>query len=185
MEIGLYESPHRRALYHWCLTERPTVGQGTPYGCHEVDLENCASVYNKRPHAPRSIESATTELERFLDPSVGLEIGCPEMTAILRLQNGLRIQDWKPDLIVKAFRDLDIAFFDSTLQCHTSFNWRCAEWWNELRRSPTAYRGPLGMTQILGRGKAAIELNAWGILLDSEDANLEMWRVTLHEMVVS
>lgn len=183
MEIELYETPHRRALYNWCLTERPMVGQGTPYGCHEVNLENCASVYNKRPHAPRSIESATTELERFLNPSVAID--GPELMAILHLRDGIRIQDWKPDLIVKAFRDLHIAFFDSTLQCHTSFNWRCAEWWNESQRSHTAYRGPLGMTQILGRGKAAIELNAWGILLNCEDAKLEMWRVTLHEMAVS
>lgn len=184
MELGLHETPHRRALYNWCLTERPMESQGTPYPCFQAALDSCALGYNKPPHPLRSAETATILLERFLDPSVDLD--STVQRAIFRLRAGLRIQDWKPDLIVKAFYDLDIAFFDSALNCHTTFNWRCAPWWIESQRSPDAHRGPLGMTRTRGRRKAAIHLNAWGIFLDSpDDVKLTMWKVTLHEMVVS
>lgn len=46
--------------------------------------------------------------------------------AIFRLQGGLGIKDWKPDLIIKAFMDLDAVFFAGKLRCHTTISWRYA-----------------------------------------------------------
>lgn len=181
METGLYETSHRRALYNWCSTERISASRGTPYPCSQEALDNCAFGSNKCPYSTRSPDFATIELERFLDPNA--LTSSTVQGAIFRLQAGLGIHDWKPDLIIKAFNDLDTVFFDGTLSGHTTLNWRCAPWWIEWENSPNGHRGPLAIARFRGHGKAAIELNAWGILLNHPDAKLGMWKVTLHEMV--
>lgn len=155
----------------------------TSYPCDPYDLAQCASISNDFPHSARTPDSATTDLERFLDPYTW--INSTVQAAIDRLVAGLYIPDWTPDLVIKAFYDLDTVFFDGKLRGMTTILWRRKEWWIEQSGSRDGYRRQLAKTNYLGHQKAAIELNAWGILLDTPDAKMSMWSVVLHEMVVS
>ncbi|KAL8658439.1 MAG: hypothetical protein Q9226_001007 [Calogaya cf. arnoldii] len=44
-----------------------------------------------------------------------------------RLANGMRLQEWGPDLVIKAFDDLDIVFFRGVLDTRTQIEWRTDE----------------------------------------------------------
>lgn len=177
-----YETYHRRDLYKSCSSDLSTL-RGTPYPCSPYDLLSSISISNLSPYSAKSPDEATVELERFLDPSARIDFTVQE--AIDRLQAGLSIHDWKPDLVIKAFCDLDIVFFDGKLRGKTTIHWRRKSWWIHEARSLNGHRRELARTDYLGNGKAAIHLNAWGILLDSPNAKTTMWSVVLHEMVVS
>lgn len=102
---------------------------------------------------------------------------------IERLQEGLQIRNWKPDIVIKAFYDLDIVFFHGKLHSLTTMHWNSVRWWNEDYRSSGGYLESYGETMYLGNRKAAIHLNPWWILLNSRDAKRMMWSVVLHEMI--
>lgn len=180
---GRYETSHRRDLYNSCSSERVWASRGTPYPCSQYDLDECASDYNHPPHSARSSERATIDLERFLNTYV--EVTSAVQAAIDRLRAGLQIHDWKPDIVIKAFHDLDIVFFHGKLHGLVTISWHCALWWIDQERSRDGYRHQMAVTDYSGNLKAAIHLNAWGILLDAPDAKVAMWSVVLHEMVVS
>lgn len=187
-EKGSYETAHRRALYKMCTTEQVSSLRGTPYPCNTYDLEEIAALPGYLIHLhyhplKRSTESATEELARFLAPTARITSNMQE--AIDRLQSGLRIQDWKPDIVLKAFYDLDTVFFDGWLRGFATINWHSAQSWVDLERSRDAYRFELAFTEYLGDQRVAIRLNPWAILLDTPDAKVVMWSVVLHEMVVS
>ena len=82
---------------------------------------------------------------------------------------------WGPDLIIKAFCDLDTVFFNGRLRGHVSIAWRPA---SEMVQ--TLYGG----TNYLSQGKCHIGLNAEGIILEqsSSKAFKQMWSTMLHEM---
>lgn len=176
---------HRRALYDWCSSEYPSAVRGTPYPCDQFELDECAHVPKGSPHSVRSPKDATLDLERFLDPSASM--GSTVHAAIARLRTGLKIDNWNPDIVLKAFYDLDIVFFNSKLRGQTTVTWRCVPWWNERCGHRDDYRAVQGQAEYLGQGKAAIYLNAWAVFLDPSipDPKLLMWQVLLHEMVVS
>lgn len=89
--------------------------------------------------------------------------------AILRLRAGLEIQDWKPDLVIKAFHDLDTVFFNGKLRGHVTIQWQTASWWTEYHHVHGQHRRAYGLTQYLGHQRAAIQLNAFEILLNTPD----------------
>lgn len=64
------------------------------------------------------------KIEGFFHPS--RRISPTVQMAIFRLRAGLGIKDWKSDLIIKAFMDLDAVFFAGKLRCHTTISWRYA-----------------------------------------------------------
>lgn len=177
---GRYETPHRRALYDSCFNEPISVSRGTPYDCLQSHIDDCEFLPDKRPHGKRSPDRATNELVFFLDPDAS--ISSKVWDSIERLQEGLT-RDWKPDLIIKAFYDLDVVFFDGKLHGLTTLNWRSFQWWNEAFSSLDGYRRIEGRTKYLGNGKVAIDLNAWTILLDNPNAKKSIWNVVLHEMI--
>ncbi|MCJ1262297.1 hypothetical protein MMC22_002167 [Lobaria immixta] len=78
-------------------------------GYPTIALDECAYISNGSPHSLKFPEQAATELEWFLDPIIPID--SMVRAAILRLRAGLEIQDWKPDLVIKAFHDLDTVFF--------------------------------------------------------------------------
>ena len=82
---------------------------------------------------------------------------------------------WGPDLIIKAFCDLDTVFFNGRLRGHVSIAWR-----PDSEMTQSRYGG----TCSLSEGKCQIGLNAEGILLDqgSSKAFKQMWSTMLHEM---
>ncbi|MCJ1267876.1 hypothetical protein MMC22_007762 [Lobaria immixta] len=173
---------HRLALYNWCFTERISATRGTPYPCNQHDLDRCDFGSDRPPHSLQTQDHATTYLEHFLDPNA--PISSTVQAAMVRLQAALRIHDWKPDLIIKAFNDLDIVFFDGKLRGRTTIHWRRGSWWAELERSRGRPHKSFAVTRSLHHRRAAIELNAWGMFMNTADAKVAMWKITLHEMVL-
>lgn len=180
---GHHETYHGRALYRLCSSEPASVFQGTPYPCTQSDLDDLAILPNNAPHRFRWSERATLELERILAPNASISIEVQD--AVARLREALNIDDWTPDIVIKAFHDLDLVFFDGKLRGVTTIDWQSARWWNEEIKSIYGYRFCFGQAVYLGNRKTAIHLNAWGILLDTTDAKVAMWAVVLHEMTVS
>ena len=179
---GDYESPHRRYLYNWLSHNRVlSASLGTPYPCSQYNLNECAYNSNDCPHSLQFPEQAATELEWFLDPNSLID--STVRAAILRLRAGLEIQDWKPDLVIKAFHDLDTVFFNGKLRGHVTIQWQTASWWTEYNHGQ--YCRAYGLTRYLGHQRAAIQLNAFAILLNTPDPKVWMWKAVLHEMVVS
>lgn len=179
---GDYETPYRKALYTYSCQSVSLLG-GTPYSCNQHALRQCAFHLYTFPHSRTSRENATIHLERFLDPNTA--ITCKVQQAIDRLEVGLQVQDWKPDIVIKAFTDLDTVFFDGKLHDMTTISWHSARWWNTRENSRYGHRRDKGVTDYLGNQRAAIHLNGWTIFLDSSDAKVAMWSTVLHEMVVS
>ncbi|MCJ1268948.1 hypothetical protein MMC22_008836 [Lobaria immixta] len=134
MEAGMFETPHRRALYVSCSTEHISASQGTQYPCSQNDLDESIFGFYNPLEARRYPEEALVDLESFFRPNSRIS---PEVeAAISHLQATLKIQGWKPDLIIKAFKNLDIVFFAGKLRGHTTFSWRCAPWWDEEEGIP-------------------------------------------------
>ncbi|MCJ1270485.1 hypothetical protein MMC22_010382 [Lobaria immixta] len=177
------QTSHRLALYNWCFTERISASRGTPYPCDQHDLDECDFGSDRPPHSLQSQDHATTHLEHFLDPNA--RIGSTVQAAMVRLQAALRIHDGKPDLIIKAFNDLDIVFFDGQLRGRTTIHWRRGSWWAEWERSGGQSHKMYGVTRAVHHRRAAIKLNAWEMFMNTADPKVTMWKVTLHEMVVS
>ena len=177
------QTSHRLALYNWCFIERISASRGTPYPCNQHDLDVCDFGSDRPPHSLQSQDHATTHLEHFLDPNA--RISSTVQAAMVRLQAALRVHDWKPDLIIKAFNDLDIVFFDGQLRGRTTIHWRRGSWWAELERSRGRPHKSFAITRSLHHRRAAIELNAWEMFMNTPDAKVAMWKITLHEMVVS
>ena len=101
-----------------------------------------------------------------------------ERRALIRLDAALddaHGDHWGPDLIIKAFCDLDTVFFNGRLRGHVSVAWKAAS-----EMSSTLYGG----TNFLSQGKCQIGLNTEGIILDlsSSKAFKQMWSTMLHEM---
>lgn len=183
MDRGRYETPYGRDQYEWCLSERISAFRGTPYPCDQYDLDECTFGSDRPPRSQHSRTSATANLENFLHP--GARIDSVVHAAVARLRAGLRIHDWRPDLVIKAFNDLDIVFFGGKLRGHTTIRWYRASWWIQQLRSPQGHHHLLARTKYLHPRKAAIQLNAWNILLNIPNTKEAMFTVTLHEMVVS
>ena len=82
---------------------------------------------------------------------------------------------WGPDLIIKAFCDLDTVFFCGRLRGHVCVAWKPAHEMGEAF---------FGGTGFLLRGKSRIVLSAAEILRhqSSSKAFKQMWSTMLHEM---
>lgn len=103
--------------------------------------------------------------------------GSSELEAIERLSKAIdtgRAGSWGPDLIIKAFCDLDAVFYRGRLRGHV-----CVRWlpdWSE--RGHTIW----GSTVFLAKGKSAIRMNAKTILLKHPEPFERMFATMLHEM---
>ena len=83
---------------------------------------------------------------------------------------------WGPDLVIKAFCDLDKVFFCARLMGHVYLSWQ-----------PHIDHGTgdvWGTTGYLGRGKAVIYLDAYNIFFQPEGGSgfVQMFATLLHEM---
>ena len=102
-----------------------------------------------------------------------------EDEAIHRLQTGLvkaAKEGWGPDLTIKAFCDLDKAFFCGRLKGHSYLSWTSGR--------SSYYQNTLGITNYLGDGKCRIKLNAHDVFFKPCDTShfFFMFAVLLHEM---
>ena len=119
---------------------------------------------------------AHNALGRNLSRSEYNAITCLESVVLAVFANRL---SWTPDLIIKAFCDLDRVFFLGKLRGHVYVKWRSSS--SFARRPSSTYI--FGQTIALGGGKAELRLNTDAIFASTRlSAFKEMWRTMLHEM---
>ena len=107
--------------------------------------------------------------------------------AVQRLKENMKLLDWAPDIIIKAFNDLDRAFFNRRLKRNVGLRWMTA--WELLARDPQYGRIqdlPYASTKVGRKGVADITMNA-DLIFKTMDKSpwKKMWGTLLHEMIVS
>lgn len=173
-----------------------SLDSGTAYICTQSDLDATGGL--ARREYPKDVQGDRKAARKrwFPQPNHGpfvaprqacLEIfkhndlhrkpGKSEREAIERLCKAIaegRQHSWGPDLIIKAFCDLDVVFFRGRLRGHVCVRWLC-DW--SADRSTT-----WGSTIYIGEGKCSIKLNADTILLEHPRPFERMFATMLHEM---
>lgn len=181
------EKAEQTLSFHQHLYElarrRPLEKYGTHYPCRQRDLDKIWKHRHDNSQAQYITPAeASAELCDWLDDR-------KEPDALERLQAGIGLDPWGPDLIVKAFKDLDRAFFKGTLMGNVRVIWKCREDWDEFshRWGRTAEDDAFGITSMYRHAQCTIVLNARRLLHNWEVQNVfrQMWRTLLHEMCVS
>ena len=170
---------------------RALVGQpvhpnhGTRYPCTREDIAAAITANPRRRVMSELVSANRASHEIWAHNARGRNLGQSEYHAIIRLENFMRDfysgrLRWGPDLIIKAFSDLDKVFFLGLLRGPVRVKWKSAAHFDP----PTRHRVIYGKTEYLGGAKAVILLNAdaifgpyWGL-----NPFKETWRTMLHEM---
>lgn len=103
-----------------------------------------------------------------------------EADAIIRLRKSLKMKNWGPDLIIKAFEDLDTVFFRGCLVGNCLLKWRDPKGCRRVSAKDTCTW--YGFTHWAGspaHKQAAITLSAENIFLEDADPYGQMWKVIL------
>ncbi|KAL9611755.1 MAG: hypothetical protein Q9167_003603 [Letrouitia subvulpina] len=171
----------RRDLYSSAFVQ-PSVHSGTPYPCRAEDLET----YN-RPKLETKLSYTTgapcrevvREIEQFLDDSKRLSKS--EMAAVEKLAEGMRMDKWGADIIIKMLADIDALFFMGRLTKSVSIQWASPKEFGKLHGFGLTH----GFTMYQGGKLSHIVLNSLTMIgrLDIDPFSF-MWAVVLHEMVV-
>ncbi len=90
------------------------VNRGTPYPCTQEDLDSYRhfprGLYSFDPiGADEAVWRLLDSLDPFREPSRTVQ------SALRRLYAGINMRHKAPDIVIKAFRDLDIVFFGGNL----------------------------------------------------------------------
>lgn len=103
-----------------------------------------------------------------------------EEDAIKRLRKGLKVKKWGPDLIIKAFQDLDTLFFRGVLVGNCLVRWRDPEGCRRVSaRSKCTWYGLTHPAGSRADKQVAITLSAEHILLECSDPYGQMWKVMI------
>lgn len=168
-------SPHDRYLLFMKALDGVREDKGTPYPCTQKDLDGYVKHYRHNSDARYlTAAEATNELCNWLNHFN--EPDASSMAALERLRKGIQLKPWGPDLVIKAFKDLDIAFFKGTLLGNVRVGWEDMGYYL------------LGLTSPVRHAQCRIILNPRSILLSPLNGQIpfrEMWRTMLHEMCVS
>lgn len=159
---------------------------GTHYLCSQSDItfHHC----EKFPHPNKgpfvSAIEATSEIVRHNKET--RKVPPLELAAIDRLIDAiLDAEDngYGPDIIIKAFVDLDLVFFDGRLRGNVCVQWASDEYFQKWQVAPGAW-GFTVRPQRGEMGQCRVYLNAKTILLDpSTDSPFKtMFGTLLHEM---
>lgn len=189
-------SPKSRRELHDDAFKDVFIDSGTDYPCTQNDLEATGGLARQAYPKDEVKDRSPSRRKWFSEPNHGplvsprqacLDIfqhndsrrkpGKMEREAIGRVSKAIatwRNRSWGPDLIIKAFCDLDIIFFGGRLRGHVCVRW-LPDW------SPAGHT-LWGTTVFLGEGKCAIRLNADTILLDDGRPFECMFATILHEM---
>ena len=152
---------------------------GTPYPCRQRDLDIIRQHPSRNDGPFASQRQATLEIVDHNDPRRRLP--SYEREAIRRLSDAVDDSaryPWGPDLVIKAFLDLDLVFFGGALRGYVCVSWEGMECFADEGESQ-------GRTTDSSRpGHALIYLNAEAILLGPSPFS-HMFSTVLHEMCVS
>ena len=163
--------------------EQVNADSGTQYPCSQSEIN-----FHHRgrfPHPNKgpfvSASEATSEIVRHNQET--RKIPPLELAAIDRLIDAIldaEDKGYEPDIIIKAFADLDLVFFNRRLRGSVCVQWASDEYFQKWQVPP----GTWGFTVRPQRGEMGQCLNAKTILLDpSTDTPFKtMFGTLLHEM---
>ena len=184
---AIYAGPSREEIITYGRKENPV---SRPGGTFEI------ADYTQVKDGVSEREQVTVALENYLDP---LSPSTPAtVAAVDRLKTLFflrKFRNWGPDVVYKAFYDLDRALFDGKLRFHTKITWRneadCVKHAGKtLCNGYTSFQYRIKVQethQFYGSWCAEITLNATSIFLlpplGHDTRWDEMWDTLLHEMV--
>ena len=159
--------------------------KGTKYPCTEAQLRSLTHLNYEvdRPGDFDNAEKAARKLRDHLHLERRRTNG--EKRALYTLKEGLELEDWGPDIALKAFHDLDLFFFFGALANNVKLRWVGKTEMKKINDTENPEGGIfVGLTVLKGSGKATIYLNRelFDVRAKVEDA---MWSTLLHEMLVS
>ena len=151
---------------------------GTPYDCTQADIDDFHR-FARTVRGPTFLpaEESIQKLTSFLTQ----QHPTPDICNVLaRLRLAAWDPNWGPDVIIKALRDIDKAFFNSRLRGNVKVHW-CNSSNETIRRHlPRVPRGLMSPGER--KGQCTVFLNADTIFAKQNPCK-QMWRTTLHELV--
>ena len=99
------------------------VDRGTPYQITDQDLKDLGTFPPN--HSSHFVTAMQTTKELLEHNDLGREPTSNEVAAIARLHaaQAIGLEDWHPDIAIKAFHDLDTVFFDGHLRGSVCVCW--------------------------------------------------------------
>ena len=170
-----------KELYREALLD-VSIDRGTVYDITQQELDALSAFITKNSGPFISQSQATQEV---VDHNrLSREPSSAELAAIQRLREALEVEDhlWSPDIVIKAFHDLDIIFFNGRLRNNVQFQWKTPEAFIP-HVQPDDFA--LGATNRTGRvGQMSIILNAHNLLFRNviQKPRMQVWSTALHEM---
>lgn len=158
---------------------------GTPYPCRQSEINIHHSRKFLRPNKGPSESTIEAIIEFIRHDKETRKIPPRESAAIERLIEGILDAEengYGPDVIVKAFTDLDLVFFDERLRGNVCVQWESEEYFRQWR-VPAGAWGFTVRSQPGESRQCQMKLNAKTILLDVSTDTLfkTMFGTMLHE----
>lgn len=174
---GVIITPPRQELYAAAFRS-VHANRGTAYSCSETDIDRATHFRGR--HSGQYIGRNRADREIVDQNSLRRVPGRSEAAAITRLKDAIRGCErhrWYPDLVVKAFLDLDKIFFCGRLRDIVKVAWK-----RNLNRPAVAGLCPPDRGNP-NSGRCEIWLNADVILLSPHRSPFrEVFATILHEM---
>lgn len=158
---------------------------GTPYPCTQAALDELHRFFpGPRFDRPRlwHPKAAIRELQRFLDLRQSLAPEVVEALARIKaaMQHGSNV-----DVVLKALRDVDVAFFHGHLTGSVKVRWSNPRYFAILyQHGPPPVPPAFGYTNRTDLARAAVNLDIDRICFEAEEPMKELWRTLFHELVV-
>ena len=148
--MSFQNRPGSKELRDWAA-EEVVIGRGTPYQVTEKDLEDLDGFpHNHSGHFVSEMQ-ATRDIH---DHNVAERKASPnEIAAIARVRAALSVDDWHPDVAIKAFHDLDLIFFDGHLRGNVCVCWSDNR--INYRFIPGTSEDPKYTTDVIAKGMAS------------------------------
>ena len=118
--MGLRNRPGSKELRDRAA-EEVVIGRGTPYLVTEEDIEDL-EVFPQN-HSGHFVSEMQATQDIYYHNGVNRKSSPNENAAIARVRAALSIDDWHPDVAIKAFHDLDLIFFDGHLRGNVCACW--------------------------------------------------------------
>ncbi|KAL2047189.1 hypothetical protein N7G274_001208 [Stereocaulon virgatum] len=183
MDLILNEANHALEIDNLLYQAQLPVeaNKGTPYPCSQSDIDefqHCARG-NQEGVADKTV--AVQMLEDFLDPL--RQPSHAVLEALMRLRAARWNPNWGLDIIIKAAKDLDIAFFDGRLRGSVAIRWSLT-WSVPANLRACVFKRYGMMWPGLGPelGMCLVHLYADEILCTANPCE-QMWQTMLHEMI--
>ena len=101
--------------------EEVVIGRGTIYQVTEKDIEDLEGF--PQHHSGHFVSEMQATRDIHYHNGVNRKSSSAENAAIARVRAALSIDDWHPDVAIKAFHDLDLIFFDGHLRGNVCVCW--------------------------------------------------------------